>query len=79
VTIFNGRSSRLNASSSVCYANYLLQIGMRLGTLDVLNSLDSEDAPSGTTANAIRTLDRIIACTKSVHSKHTAPLIQVML
>jgi hypothetical protein len=65
--------------SSVRYANFLIQIGMRLGTLDVLNSLDRKDAPSGTTANAIRTLDRIVACTKSIHSKHTAPLIQVAL
>lgn len=51
-----------------------LQIGMRLATLDVLNSIDDN---ADAAASLTQTLDRIIACSKQAMSRHTCPLIEV--
>ena len=58
------------------YISCIFKIGIRLAMLDVLNSLELEKV-SGPSIRLLRTLDRIIACTKSVRSTHALPVIEV--
>lgn len=54
---------------------------MRLAMLDVFDSLSGKKLPPSNSSSIqlLQTLERIIACEKSVYSMLTIPLIEVLL